>query len=207
MVYLLVTCIYFSVLISCTDACCRFRSQHNRLETPSYELQARTPSSVMIEEDPSLYSGKSSPNGSFEKLRTFAFKRRNSTDTPVSVRQGTERESSRTDKFVLSRKRRQTPASIKTESDVEGLPTRIENKARQDQENHSWKLHAVEVKCRHCSERKLLTCSYLKLSPTLVQSGILPIIPRLEGESICRAKPGEHSENEECRLPRTAACA
>ena len=197
----------FSIPIPCTDVCCRFRSQHSRPESPSYDVQACTPSSMTTRKDSSFHSGQISPIGSVEGERILGFKRRNSPDESIRVNHDLGSELSPMAKSIPLKKRRQAPASIKTENEFEEVPPNIQGKTAQDLEYHSWKLSAVEVECRHCSERKLLSCSYLKLSPTLVQSGILPRIPRLEGESACRAKPEHHGNKDTWRLSRTATCA
>ena len=196
-----------SVPIPCTDVCCRLRSQHNRAQSPSYDLQARTPSSIISRKDSPLHSSQTSRDGSIEKERAFAFKRQTSPDPPMDVKHDSGCQPSPMEERAPPKKRRHTPASIKIESDFEELLSKTRGRNGQDLEYHSWKLSAVEVECRHCSGRKLLSCSYLKLSPTLVQSGILPGIPRLEGESACCAKPKERGKGEEWRMSRTATCA
>ena len=196
-----------SVPIPCTDVCCRFRSQHNHAESPSYDLQARTPSSMISRKDSCLHSRQTSRNVSVEGEHTLAFKRRTSPGRRINLEHNSGCQPSPMEEFAPLKRRRHTPASIKIENDGGELPSKAEGKTAQDLEYHSWKLSAVEVECRHCSERKLLSCSYLKLSPTLVQSGIVPRIPCLEGESACCAKPKERAKGEEWRVPRTATCA
>ena len=156
---------------------------------------------------PPLHCGQITLNGSVERDRILAFKRRNSLDNPMSVKCDIDNEPSSVREPTPLKKRRHAPLSIKIENEFEELSPKTEEKTAQGLDYHSWKLSAVEVECRHCSERKLLPCSYLKLSPTLVQSGILPRIPRLEGESPCCAKQAKHGDREDWLLSQTTACA
>ncbi len=198
---------FLPVPIPCTDVCCRFRSQLSRPESPSYDLQARISSSMIAPKGPPLHCGQITPNGSVERDRILAFKRRNSLHNPISVKHDIGNEPRSIRGPTMLKKRRHAPSSIKFENDFEDLSPKTEEKTAQGLEYHSWKLSAVEVECRHCSERKLLPCSYLKLSPSLVQSGILPRIPRLEGESPCCAKQAKHSNSEDWPISQTAVCA
>ncbi len=196
-----------SVPTLCTDVCCRFRSQHSRPESPSYDLQARTSPPMIARKDSPLHSGPISPRSSAEKERILAFKRGSSPDEAIEIKHNADCRPTLTRDSTPMRKRRHTSTSIKTENEFDELPPKTEEKTARDLEPHSWKLSAVEVECGHCSERKLLPCSYLKLSPSLVQSGILPRIPRFEGESACRGKPERCGSSDQWRLSRTATCA
>ncbi len=193
-----------SVPILCTDVCCRFRSQHSRPESPSYDLQARTPLSMITRKDSPLHSGQVSPNGSAENECILDLKRGKFPGELLRNKHYPGYESSLRGGTTPSKKRQHTLGAIKIEQGLDKLPPNTDNKTTHDLKDHSWKLSAVEVECRHCNERKLLPCSYLKLSPTLVQSAR---IPQLEGESACRARPEKHGHSDELRLTRTAACA
>lgn len=154
-----------------------------------------------------VHSGLMSPRSSAEQERMLVFKRGSSPGELLEIKHNADCRPSLMRDSTPLKKRRHTPTSIKTENEFEEQPPKTEEKTARDLEYHSWKLTAVEVECRHCSERKLLPCSYLKLSPTLVQSGILPRIPRLEGESACPAKPEKPGNSDQWRISQTATCA
>lgn len=199
--------LHLSALTQCTDVFCRLRGQHTRPESPSYDIQARTPSSINTQTEKSVDIAENYYSDRSENERIPGIERRNISAGPMDIRRCLDcKEPPADHRPRLKRRRPNSPNTVKTENETEELSSHNLHEAAPGLDYHFWKLSAVEVECKRCSERKLLSCSVLKLSPALFQSGILPKIIRLEGEPSCRDIPHKYGGSGHWRLPRIVTC-